>query len=381
MVRDGKLTNREPGLMIYYRNDITDFPTGPPTADPPVPQDITLAASNGTVWRSDTSGNLCSHCHHNVNLTEELRDPFQDVSQAPVLEWTGEANYVSDGVNPDSGPGAGSFYFRISYRDANNEAPTAIEVWIDFNDDGDYGDPGEKLALTEVDGDDVNYADGKIYSRTEILSKAGDNILNYRFYGSDGTADATGLPTSDNSVTVINAIPTLDWTGEADFVSDGVNPDIGGNGASFEFRVSYTDVEDEAPTTIQVWVDRNDDGDYLDSNEKENLTETDVLDTTYNDGKFYAFSTNISYAGDGSLNYRFYATDGLDTATGAPSADSSFTVLSSSNNPPSLQWATAACLTDGVRPGLGAGPDAGRSRTESQTVSAKTIWNAKTSRT
>ncbi|NIN34027.1 MAG: hypothetical protein GTO60_02500, partial [Gammaproteobacteria bacterium] len=92
------------------------------------------------------------------------------------------------------------------------------------------------------------------------------------------------------------------------------------------FRIKYTDDDDEAPTSIQVWIDRNDNGDYLDANEKENMTETDAGDTTYTDGKLYALTLTVSYAGDGSLPYLFYATDGTDPATGTPTSASTLTV-------------------------------------------------------
>jgi hypothetical protein len=236
MVRDGKLINREPGLKIWYNNDdivsYIDYNT-----DPPDPENLPLSASTGTIWRGATSSNLCTHCHGNNNTLPKYRDPFQDVAKAPELDWTGELNYISDGANPDSSPGGSSFAFRVKYTDSNNDEPVFIEVWIDLNDDGDYNDGGEKIGMSDVDVSDTNYTDGKLYYRTETLSKAGDGILNYRFYASDGTI-ATGPPTYDSSVIVFNEIPTLNWTGETYFVSDGVTPNVGGNGSSFEFRIS-----------------------------------------------------------------------------------------------------------------------------------------------
>jgi hypothetical protein len=352
MVRDGKLIDREPGQKIWYNNDaIVTYETTNP--DPPDPEDLPLSASTGTLWRPLTAGNLCSHCHANNNTLPEYRDPYQDVSQAPTLDWTGETNYESDGVNPDSGPGASSFRFRVKYTDINNDAPVFIEVWIDLNDDGDYNDDGEKLSMNEVTASDTNYVDGKLYYRTETLSKTGDGNLNYRFYASDG-ALATGPPTDDSSVIVFNAIPTLAWTGETYFVSDGVNPDTGGIGSNYDFRITYTDPDHACPVSgssnIQVWIDEDNNG-YDDPGERYNMIEDSAADTDCTDGKIYKVTRALSTAG--THNYRFYASDSFDYATGTPTSDSSVTVMSTANNLPYLEWATADCLADGVRPQTG----------------------------
>ncbi|MDH3998644.1 MAG: hypothetical protein OET90_07370, partial [Desulfuromonadales bacterium] len=167
MVRDGKLIDREPGLPIWYSNDLL---TSTETT-PPQPADLPLSASNGSVWTPKTAGNLCSGCHGGNPLTTISREPFQDLNQAPRLAWVGGAGYSSDGVNPDNGPGSSSFYFQVNYSDDNNHLPLAIEVWIDRNDDGDYLDLDEKLALTPAAAADINVMDGKVYERIVTLDK------------------------------------------------------------------------------------------------------------------------------------------------------------------------------------------------------------------
>ncbi len=200
MVRDGKLIGREPGLKIWYNNDdIVSYSTSNP--DPPVPEDLPLSASTGTVWRGGTASNLCTNCHGSPNTYPEYRTPFQDVSQAPKLNWTGETNYTTDGVNPNSAEGGDTFKFRINYSDANNDAPTLIQIWVDENDNTVY-EAGEKYNLTAVDPSDNNYVDNRIYTRSLFLSHAGDGILNYRFYASDGSANATGTPTNNTTINI-----------------------------------------------------------------------------------------------------------------------------------------------------------------------------------
>ncbi len=353
MVRDGSLIDREPGMRIWYLNDdAVDYETNNP--DPPVPENLLLPASTGTIWIPNTSTNLCSHCHANGNTVPEYRDPFQDVEQDPVLEWTGEtSHYMTDGINPDSAPGGTHFDFRVLYQDGNNDAPVRIEVWVDVDDDGNFDDPGEHQEMVESDPGDSIYVDGKVYKYTWPLSNAGDGILNYRFYGFDGISDATGPPTMENQITITNNIPTLAWSGEFYFSTDGVHPNTGGDGSLFEFRVEYTDLDDQPPAIIQVWIDEDDDG--LDEpGEWYPLIETDTGDLVYSDGKIYSISTAIAFAGDGDLNYRFYAFDGDDDATGDPTSDMIFTVSPFTNTIPWLDWEPGDCRTDGVTPVLGA---------------------------
>ena len=182
------------------------------------------------------------------------------VEQTPTLDWTGDINFTSDGINPDTGPGNSDFEFRVKYTDANNDIPVFIEVWVDMNDDGDYNDSGEKLGMTESNVTDNNYVDGKSYKKTISLSRAGDNTLRYRFYASDGTDDAVGTPTLNSALTVldplevpleystIQAAITAAANGDYVIVSDGIySENINFNNKAITVR----SVNGAALTTIQ----------------------------------------------------------------------------------------------------------------------------------
>jgi hypothetical protein len=351
MVRDGKLIGREPGLQIWYKNDATTHVTAN-TSNPPEPEDLPLPASDGTAWIGESSTNLCAHCHGNTSVLTEDRLPFQEAALAPLLEWVGSNGLTSDGVDPDSAVGNSTFTFRVAYIDINNDSPSSIEVWVDQNDNGSY-DAGEKYAMAETENTDTNLFNGKIYTKSLSIAKAGDSLLSYRFYAHDGTLEATGAPTDDSSVTILNTAPILNWTGEDFYQNDGTNPDTGGNGGTFTFRIDYADTDDETPSTIQLWIDENDDGSYAVS-EKYALPEVDSGDPTSSDGKLYARSLSLSHAGDGDLKYRFYATDANDDATGSPTQDSVLTVQAGANSPPSLEFVTLDCAVNGVKPQVGA---------------------------
>ncbi len=112
-------------------------------------------------------------------------------NNAPVLAWVGSGNYASDGVNPNSDADGSSFEFQVSYTDDDDEAPSTIEVWVDTDNNGSFA-AGEKYAMTEVDGGDTSYTNGKLYSKTLPLSLVGDGVVDYEFHASDGISSATG---------------------------------------------------------------------------------------------------------------------------------------------------------------------------------------------
>lgn len=252
---------------------------------------------------------------------------------SPQLLWTGEAGYIDDGVNPDSGAaGVANFEFRITYKDADGEAPSggAPTLYIDKNDDGDFSDAGEAVLMTDMG--DPSFITGKRFNHTTTLTRGSDNFIAYRFEASDGIA---AVQTETRTVAVLESVnfaPVLDWTGETDYVSDGVDPNTGpgGNqyfGGPFVFRVKYSDANNDPPASIQVWVDRNDDGDYLDANEKIDMEEDNTGDSDYTDGKIYKKTVFLMSLGDGTLNYRFYANDGIEDASGTPTSSSTVTVI------------------------------------------------------
>ena len=229
MVRDGKLIGREPGLQIWYNNDSVVF-YETDNAEPPDPADLPLIASEGTVWIGNSSVNLCSHCHGDPNTKAEYRTPFQDVAQPPTLTWTGENGYDNDGVNPNSGPTTGSFLFRVTYTDLNNDAPTTSQLLIDRNDNDSYednADPAldEIIDMVEANSGDDNHIDGKIYTYTLDLAKDGDNTFTYTFNFADSDGAATGAPVdTGGTVTITNNAPILSWTDEEFYEGSGVYP-------------------------------------------------------------------------------------------------------------------------------------------------------------
>ena len=95
--------------------------------------------------------------------------------------------------------GSANFEFRVTYTDPLNRPPSPIQLWVDTNDSGVYGE-SEKHNMLESDQSDNNYVDGKIYSKALSLTAAGDENINYRFAALSNSKEAVGAPVSNNTV-------------------------------------------------------------------------------------------------------------------------------------------------------------------------------------
>jgi parallel beta-helix repeat protein len=262
-------------------------------------------------------------------------------NNVPVLDWTNNAGFVGDGVHSETGQSGATFEFQVQYTDLENNAPMVSQVWVDLNDNAVYGDD-EKFDMTKMSGEGDDYTAGVNYNYAMAISYVGDGTLNYRFYFNDGK-DAVGVPATDHPLTVINVPPTLAWTGNPGFESDGVEPDSAESGSSFDFEVKYTDADGDAPTASQVWIDLNDSGNFQ-AEEKFNMTS--LGGTEYKTGVNYTQSVNILYSGDGTLSYRFYFSDGKDDATGPPATRHPLMIT---NEIPVLDWTGEEGFSDGVK--------------------------------
>lgn len=52
-------------------------------------------------------------------------------NEAPVLDWTGESGYISDGLEPESGDETTFFDYRIKYTDQDGDLPNFVRVHIE----------------------------------------------------------------------------------------------------------------------------------------------------------------------------------------------------------------------------------------------------------
>lgn len=135
-------------------------------------------------------------------------------NHAPVLSWTGENNYVNDGLDPETGYNSTNFVFRIKYSDADNDAPAVNRVWIDV-DGNDIFETGEDFDLNRYSI--PTYRSGVRYRyETTIPFSAGSSNIKYYFEFRDrddlppagGITD--GIP--GNPVNAPDVLPSIGLT-------------------------------------------------------------------------------------------------------------------------------------------------------------------------
>ncbi|NCQ53219.1 MAG: hypothetical protein GW803_03920, partial [Caldiserica bacterium] len=90
----------------------------------------------------------------------------------------------------------------------------------------------------------------------KVATPAGSDYLIEMLDSSDSTILASinnisvtaGAVTSGiNIYATVNNSPALDWTGETNYISDGLNPEVGNNLTDFMYRIKYTDADNDAP--------------------------------------------------------------------------------------------------------------------------------------
>jgi hypothetical protein len=364
MVRDGSL-NGKSGFVTRYGNACDDNYAS---------SDITLAES--TILASQKSsfqGQYCATTCHGTGtgFVTISRTPATVVNRAPELNWVGGSMYESDGVNPDTAVSGTEFTFKVEYSDMNQDPPAWVQLWIDRDGDGTYedgADPPEKIDMTsavaELDAC-APYSKGVAYVTHVTLDKndlISGSTVTYTFRAADQVHgdSAGGSAIGDSTLTILNDAPTLDWTAESNYTADGVDPDYGPKDGTYSFRIKYTDDDGDAcpasgSDAIQVWIEMDSNGVY-DADEKFNMTEVSAADTdctTAGGGKLY-YTDHVlpnSTGGDVTYDYRFYASDGSDAATGTPaSTGGTVTVAGTTNNPPFLVWDTGICRPQGAMP-------------------------------
>ncbi len=120
----------------------------------------------------------------------------------PLLYWTGDPGFETDGVNPDTGVSGDTFEFRVAYADSNNFGPLTKELQVDLNDNGTY-EAWEKFSMAEMDTTDTVFVDGKNYSESLVIDYAGDGVLNYKFVFRNFYDWAIGDPINEHSVVIL----------------------------------------------------------------------------------------------------------------------------------------------------------------------------------
>lgn len=222
-------------------------------------------------------------------------DPFVVVNSKPILTVP-----VAGGVTPTQGNAGTPFTFRVIYSDADNKAPSAINV--ELVKDGVAQAP---IPMTQEDVSDVNYIDGATFVATTTLAPGN---YTYRFTASDELEAASPTqPQTGPVVRATNAAPVL--------LTGAVSPATSAKaGNSFTYTVRYRDPDGDAPAAVQVRIFDTDGITILDTKD---MTPSVASNTAYSSAEGVEYRlAGYSFAGSGTFSYQFLASDGLAAATG-----------------------------------------------------------------
>jgi hypothetical protein len=240
--------------------------------------------------------------------------------------WSADWNFTTSAILnrppmlslPSVAPLIGStttlFAYSVRYSDADNQAPAPGSplLWVEKASVPIAGAPFTMTPGAWVGAPD-DFAAGRDYDFGSTLPAMG---LDYTFYftASDpwGASDSTAPIDAPD---IINTAPTLNWLGMGNYATDGLDIELGTTSTLFTFRVVYSDLDNDAPASIDVLI------------EKPSGTSWGTLPLAWESwmgapgdyiaGAVYNASTMLAPSGLDYV-YSFSASDGTDWATGAP---------------------------------------------------------------
>ena len=116
---------------------------------------------------------------------------------------------------------------------------------------------------------------------------------------------------------LFSAAPSLSWTGETGYTTDGINPDTGNTTTTFSYHIKYSDADNEQPSSgyPKLYILKSG---IAVAGSPFIMTATDNGDIVYSDGKIYNYSLILAE----SVDYTYYF-EARDTSgafsTGTPS--------------------------------------------------------------
>ncbi|MBU1599396.1 IPT/TIG domain-containing protein, partial [bacterium] len=251
----------------------------------------------------------------------------------PELIWSGETGYESDGVDPNSGTTGDTFTFRVGYRDTSAKPPASGYPKVYIRIDGATIAIG---TLTLVSGS----AAAGTYSYQTVLSTASTDYNYYFEAYNTSTVQAIGTPTNipagTFTVTGPNLAPTLSWTGNPGYGTEGVSPDKGATGITFSFEVLYKDANnDSGSVTLEL------------TNCYGTISTYTMTPQGTTSAAGVRFAGSVTLNTLGTYSHRFLATDIKGSSSTTPLVPDLPEVLT----PPELLWTGETNYTnDGLHP-------------------------------
>jgi len=159
-----------------------------------------------------------------------------------------------------------------------------------------------------------NYNTGAIYSFSKTGLADGSNYT-YYFEAKDiNNLSATNKYGSGPNVG--NSSPSLSWTGETNYTSDGIHPEVGNPSTLFIYRIKYIDADSDTPASGYPKVHILKGGVEISGSP----FTMSYVSGSYSSGAIYSYSTTLPVGTD--YTYYFEAYDALNaSATPTPQLD------------------------------------------------------------
>ena len=253
------------------------------------------------------------------------------------------------------------------YNGASSTQVLYLNAWADWNGDGDWNDVGEKIigtgsptGQTAIDPTTFGANDKTFtYSVTPSATIARSFYTRFRLdYGQDAGYVVNGTLDQSRGMAMYgevedyshlqNTAPTLSYSTDAGYgSSDAVDPDSGTPVTSFTYKVVYTDSNNDAPSSMLVYIDTTPYSMTADSGCGA------LCDGDYTNGEQYVYT--VTSLSPGLHNYYFYASDGTDSARLPASGTVAGPTVISTGNAPTLDYSDEPgyASADGVDPGNG----------------------------
>lgn len=167
---------------------------------------------------------------------------------APTLTWSGESNFTSDGVHPETGAKGSTFTFRVKYTDADNNPPMMGYPKLHILHNGVDFESYSPIVMFPVDAT-TPYSSGRVYTCNYRLPRGADYSYYFEAYDWVGNAAAGSAtaPVNGPAVTGGNTLPVLYWAWPAtNYVQNVIYPSSGNMATNFDFRAGFIDMDNDA---------------------------------------------------------------------------------------------------------------------------------------
>ena len=191
---------------------------------------------------------------------------------------------LNGSVSPPTGDQFSVFNFRVTYTDADNNAPLKVDVFIN----------GTRHPMTKVNAGDTNYVDGCLYQYSTTLAIG---TYQYNFVANDGRyTGSSPIYTGFQVIETNYHVPTIQGIA--------FSPLVGHNMTVFTFTAWYYDEDNNQPVIANITLNST----------TYNMTKVTPSDFNAMNGIQFTFSTTLGW---GSYQYRISFYDGLFTNTTA----------------------------------------------------------------